>query len=72
MQAEREWTLKVALEKTYRLPDVEAKELASVEARLEQIKEGSGADAEKEEQMRAVIMALYEQKGNKGGKTKKD
>ncbi len=64
-QAEREWTLKVALEKTYRLPDVEAKELEAVEARLEEIKAGAAADAEKEEQMRAAIMGLYEKKGKK-------
>jgi hypothetical protein len=59
---ERAWTLKVALEKTFNLPTVEAKELATIEPQLNQIMNGSGADAEVEEQMRLAVMELYAQK----------
>ena len=69
-QEEREWTLKVALEKTFKLPTVEAKELAAIESQLDQIMNGSGADEEVEEKMRLAVMELYakkaEQKGKKG------
>jgi hypothetical protein len=69
-QEEREWTLKVALEKTFKLPTVEAKELAAIESQLDQIMNGSGEDEEVEEKMRLAVMELYakkaEQKGKKG------
>ena len=67
-QEERAWTLKVALEKTFNLPTVEAKELATIEPQIDQIMNGSGADAEVEEQMRLAVMELYAQKAERGGK----
>jgi hypothetical protein len=69
-QAEREWTLKVALEKTFKVPDVEAKELEVIEPQINKIMTGAGADAEVEEQMRLAVMELYAQKAE--NKTKKE
>ena len=67
-QEEREWTLKVALEKTFNLPTVEAKELANIEPQLAQLMNGSGTDAEVEEQMRLAVMELYAQKAEQKNK----
>jgi hypothetical protein len=67
-QEEREWTLKVALEKTFKLPTVEASELAVVEPKINQIMSGSGTDAEAEENVRLAVMELYAQKAERGGK----
>jgi hypothetical protein len=67
-QEEREWTLKVALEKTFNLPTVEAKELAAIEAQIDQIMKGSGTDVEVEEKMRLAVMELYAQKAEQKGK----
>lgn len=61
-QEERVWTLKVALEKTFNLPSVEAKELVKIEPQLEQLMNGSGTDVEVEEKMRLAVMELYAQK----------
>jgi len=58
---EREWTLKVALEKTFSLPDVDANELAPIEPQLERLMKGAGNE-EKEEQIRQAVMELYAQK----------
>jgi cytochrome c-type biogenesis protein CcmH/NrfG len=62
---ERTWTLKVALEKTYHLPTVEAHELEKIEPEIRRIMKGSGSEAETEENLRRAVMALYEDK--KGG-----
>jgi hypothetical protein len=67
-QEEREWTLKVALEKTFKLPTVEASELAAVEPKINRIMSGSGTDAEVEENVRLAVMELYAQKAERGGK----
>jgi hypothetical protein len=67
-QEEREWTLKIALEKTFNLPTVEAKELAAIETQLAQLMNGPGADAEVEEKMRLAVMELYAQKAEQKGK----
>jgi biopolymer transport protein ExbB/TolQ len=61
-QEERAWALKVALEKTYDLPTVEADEVAKIEAEIERIMSESGSDEETEENMRRAIMTLYEKK----------
>jgi hypothetical protein len=63
----REWTLKVALEKTFNLPTVEAKELAAIEPQIDAIMNSQGEDAEVEEKMRLAIMELYAQKAEKRG-----
>jgi hypothetical protein len=67
-QEERAWTLKVALEKTFHLPTVEAKELANIEPQINQIMTGSGTDAEVEEKMRLAVMELYAQKAERKSK----
>ena len=67
-QEEREWTLKVALEKTFSLPTVEAKELVAIEPQLDKIMNGSGTDEETEEQMRQAVMELYARKAEKAVK----
>lgn len=61
-QEEREWTLKVALEKTFKLPAVEGKEVAAIEPQINQIMNGSGTDVEVEEKIRMTVMELYAQK----------
>jgi hypothetical protein len=61
-QEERAWTLKVALEQTFKLPTVEAKELAGIEPQLAQLMNSSGSDDEVEEKMRLAVMELYAQK----------
>jgi hypothetical protein len=67
-QEKREWTLKVALEKTFSLPTVEAEELRNIEPQLERIINGPGTDEETEEQMRLAVMELYAQKAEKRGR----
>src|SRR3972149_5593218 len=67
-QEERAWTLKVALEKTFELPTVEAKELAAIEPQMGQIANASGSDAELEEKVRLAVMELYAKKAERGGK----
>ena len=67
-QEERAWTLKVALEKTFELPTVEAKELAAIEPQIEQITRGAGSDEELEEKVRLAVMELYAKKAERGGK----
>ena len=67
-QEELAWTLKVALEKTFKLPTVEAQELEMIEPQIERIMNGSGADAEVEEQMRLAVMELYARKAESKGK----
>jgi hypothetical protein len=67
-QEERAWTLKVALEKTFKLPTVEAKELAAIEPQIQGIMSGSGTNAEVEEKMRLAVMELYAQKAEKKDK----
>jgi hypothetical protein len=69
-QEAREWTLKVALEKTFKLPTVDARELANIEGEIDRIMNGSGADAEVEEKMRLAIMELYARKAEEKGKKK--
>jgi len=69
-QEERAWTLKVAIEKTFNLPTVEAKELANIEPQIEQIMNSSGTDAELEEKIRLAVMELYAQKAER--KERKD
>jgi hypothetical protein len=67
-QEERAWTLKVALEKTFKLPTVEAKELAAIEPQIEQIMNSSGSDDEMEEKIRLAVMELYAQKAEQKSK----
>jgi hypothetical protein len=67
-QEERAWTLKVALEKTFKLPTVEAKELAAIEPQIEQIMNSSGTDVEVEEKIRLAVMELYAQKAEQKSK----
>jgi Na+-transporting NADH:ubiquinone oxidoreductase subunit NqrC len=61
-QDKRNWTLKVALEKTFKLPTVEAKELESIESQIKKIMNESVGDEEVEEKMRLAIMELYASK----------
>jgi hypothetical protein len=61
-QEERAWTLKVALEKTFKVPTVEAKELIAIEPKLDQIMNSSGSDEEVEENMRLAVMEIYAKK----------
>ena len=65
---EREWTLKVALEKTFSLPDVDANELAPIEPKLERLMKGGAGNQDAEEQMRQAVMELYAQKAEKAVK----
>jgi len=69
-QEERAWTLKVALEKTFKVPTVDEKELAAIEPQLDQIMNSDGSDEEVEEKIRLTVMELYakkaEQKMKKG------
>ena len=67
-QEERAWTLKVALEKTFDIPSVEAKELAAIEPQIEQIMNSSGSDDEMEEKIRLAVMELYAQKAEQKSK----
>jgi hypothetical protein len=67
-QEERAWTLKVALEKTFELPTVEAKELAAIEPQIDRIMGGSGSDEELEDKVRLAVMELYAKKAERGGK----
>jgi hypothetical protein len=62
---EREWTLKVALEKTFSLPDVDANELAPIEPQLQSLMKGGAGNEETEEQIRQTVMELYAQKAEK-------
>jgi Na+-transporting NADH:ubiquinone oxidoreductase subunit NqrC len=64
-QDRRNWTLKVALEKTFKLPTVEAKELEVIEPQINQMMNESIPDAELEEKMRVTIMELYAQKAER-------
>ncbi len=50
-QDKRDWTLKIALEKTFHLPTVEAKEMAVIEAKIDRIMQASVPDDEKEEKV---------------------
>jgi hypothetical protein len=67
-QEKMAWMLKVALEKTFELPTVEAKELAAIEPQIEQIANAPGSDEEMEEKMRLAVMELYAKKAERGGK----
>jgi hypothetical protein len=68
-QEEMAWTLKVALEKTFELPTVEAKEIEAIEPQLNQIMNGSSSDEEVEEKIRLAVMELYAQKAEQQSKT---
>jgi hypothetical protein len=59
---ENEWMLKVALEKTFSLPEIKAEELDAIEKQIATIRYGEGTNAEKEELMRQAVMELYAQK----------
>jgi hypothetical protein len=61
-QDKRDWTLKVALEKTFNLPTIEAKELEAIEPQLDQMMNASMPDEELEEKMRLAVMSLYADK----------
>jgi signal transduction histidine kinase len=61
-QEKRSWLLKVALEKSCKLPTVESDELAKIEPQLNNLVKGSMSDAQLEEKMRELIMGLYEEK----------
>ena len=67
-QEERAWTLKVALEKTFHLPTVEAKELEKIEPQIDRIMSEQIPNNEMEEKMRQAVMELYAQKAERGGK----
>jgi flagellar basal body-associated protein FliL len=67
-QEERAWTLKVALEKTFKLPTVEAKELERIEPEISRIMNSPDSNEEAEEKMRLAIMELYAKKYERGGK----
>jgi Tfp pilus assembly protein PilO len=64
-QEERTWTLKVALEKTFKLPAVEAKELQAIEAQISKIMNGTDNDEEADEKIRLAVMELYAKKAEK-------
>lgn len=69
-QEKRAWLLKVALEKSCKLPTVESSELEKIEPQLNSLAKGSMSDTELEEKMRELIMGLYEEK--LGHETKKE
>lgn len=61
-QEKRAWLLKVALEKSCKLPTVESDELEKIEPQLNNLVKGSMSDSQLEEKMRELIMGLYEEK----------
>jgi translation initiation factor IF-2 len=63
-QEKRSWLLKVALEKSCKLPTVESDELAKIEPQIDNMTKGNMSDKELEEKMRELIMGLYEEKIN--------
>lgn len=67
-QEKREWILKVALEQSCQLPTVEADELAPIEPQLNQLMENAKKDGNVEEDIRMLVMGLYEAKMGKGKK----
>jgi hypothetical protein len=64
-QDRRDWTLKVALEKTFKLPTVEAKELEKIEPQIDRIMSEKIPNEELEEKMRLAVMELYAQKAER-------
>jgi hypothetical protein len=61
-QEKRAWLLKVALEKSCKLPTVESEELVKIEPQLDNLTKGTMSDTQLEEKMRELIMGLYEEK----------
>ena len=55
----------MALEKTFELPHVEAKELEAIEPEIDRIMNGPGTDEEVDEKMRLAVIELYAQKAEK-------
>lgn len=70
-QEKRSWLLKVALEKSCKLPTVESDELEKIEPQLDQLAKGNMSDARLEEKMHELIMGLYEEKMGRGNKKEK-
>jgi len=71
-QEKRSWMLKIALEQSCELPTVEPQEMEKIEPQINQMMNGSTADADLEEKMRVLIMSLYQEKQKgKGGKDSK-
>jgi hypothetical protein len=70
-QEKRAWLLKVALEKSCKLPTVESNELEKIEPQLNKLVKGSMTDAQLEEKMRELIMGLYEEKLGRENKKEK-
>jgi hypothetical protein len=67
-QERRNWTLKVALEKTFKLKTVEAKELERIEPQIDRIMNEQIPNEEIEEKMRLAVMELYAQKAERGAR----
>jgi hypothetical protein len=61
-QERRSWMLKVALEKSCQLPTVDENELAKLEPQLAKLMDNAKNDKNVEEEMRELIMSLYEAK----------
>jgi hypothetical protein len=58
----RTWMLKIALEQSTQLPEVDSDELFKIEPQLAKLMDNAKNDPKVEEEMRELIMSLYEEK----------
>lgn len=63
-QEKREWLLKIALEQSCQVPEVDASELAPLEPEINRLLESAKTDKHAEDKIRQLIMGLYEEKVN--------
>ena len=63
-QENREWLLKIALEQSCEVPEVDAAELAPLEPEINRLLESAKTDKTAEGKIRQLIMGLYEEKVN--------
>lgn len=61
-QEKREWMLKVALEQSCQLPEVETDELAPLEPEINRLMNSAKTDKNAEAKIRELIMGLYQEK----------
>jgi hypothetical protein len=64
IQEKRQWLLKIALEQSCQVPEVDAAELAPLEPEINRLMESAKTDKKAEEKIRSLIMGLYEEKVN--------
>jgi hypothetical protein len=63
-QEKRQWLLKIALEQSCQVPEVNADELAPLEPEINRLLESAKTDKHAEDKIRDLIMGLYEAKVN--------